>query len=70
MDGNEIKNARLLSGYTQVEVSKATGIAQSTLSWIENNQGDANITQCIKLADFYNISLDELVGREYNKQTK
>ncbi len=70
MDGNEIKNARQLGGYTQVEVSKATGIAQSTLSWIENNQGDGNITQCIKLADFYNISLDELVGREYNKQTK
>ena len=32
MDGNEIKNARQLSGYTQVEVSKATGIAQSTRS--------------------------------------
>ncbi len=28
------------------------------------------IDDCIKLADFYDISLDELVGREYNKQTK
>lgn len=64
MFGNEIKKARKDLGYTQVEVSKATGISQSTLSWIESDQGIANIHQCVKLADFYGISIDELIGRE------
>ena len=64
MYGKEIKNIRKASGFSQVEVSKATGISQSTLSWIESDQGVPNIQQCVKLADFYGISLDELVGRD------
>ena len=67
MYGKEIKNIRKTFGFSQVEVSKATGISQSTLSWIESDQGVPNIQQCIKLADFYGITLDELVGREKNK---
>ena len=64
MYGKEIKNVRKASGFSQVEVSKATGISQSTLSWIESDQGVPNMQQCVKLADFYGITLDELVGRD------
>ena len=64
MFGNEIKNNRIALGYTQMEVAKATGIPQNTISWIEKNKGIANIQQCALLADFYNISIDELIGRE------
>ena len=64
MFGKEIKSIRKAAGFTQVEVSKATGISQSTLSWIESDQGVANIQQCVKLADFYGITLDELIGRD------
>lgn len=63
MYGQEIKNARKIHGYTQNEVSKATGIPQNTLSWIENDNGIENIQQCVLLADFYGITLDELIGR-------
>ncbi len=64
MYGSEIKNIRKTHGFTQKQVEEYTGIPQETLSWIENNKGIANIQQCVLLADLYNISLDELIGRE------
>lgn len=64
MYGKEIKKIRLQNGYTQQELSKAIGIPQNTISWIENDKGIENISQCVQLADFYGISLDELIGRE------
>ncbi len=67
MYGTEIKNIRLQNKFTQKQVEAATGIPQETLSWIENNKGIANIQQCVLLADFYKISLDELIGREFRQ---
>ncbi|MDE6059708.1 MAG: helix-turn-helix transcriptional regulator [Clostridia bacterium] len=64
MYGKEIKNIRLTHGLTQTQVEAATGIPQETLSWIENDKGIANIQQCVLLANLYEISLDELIGRE------
>lgn len=64
MYGKEIKNQRKALNLTQEFVSKATGISQSTISWIESDSGIENIQQCVLLADFYGISLDELIGRE------
>lgn len=64
MYGKEIKYSRTLKGATQIEVSNATGLPQNTISWIECDKGIPNIYQCIALANYYDISLDELVGRE------
>ncbi len=64
MFGNEIKQARLMRGLTQTELAKATGLPQNTISWIENNKGIVNIQQCVLLADYYGISIDELIGRD------
>lgn len=64
--GKEIKNIRLSLGLTQTAVSKATGIPQNTISWIESDKGLPNINQCVLLADFYGVSLDDLIGREDN----
>ena len=63
MYGKEIEKARLLAGYTQKEVSAGTGIPQNTISWIELDKGIENIYQCVQLANFFEISLDELIGR-------
>ena len=68
MYGNEIKRIRVERSLTQTQVSKATGLPQNTISWIESDKGIANIQQCILLADYYDISLDELVGRDYNNK--
>lgn len=64
MYGDEIKNIRKAQGATQLQVSKATGIPQNTISWIELDKGIPNIQQCVQLADYYGVSLDELIGRD------
>ena len=68
MYGKEIKEIRKSFGYTQNEVAKATGIPQNTISWIELDKGIPNLQQCVLLADFYGISLDELIGREVKEK--
>ena len=54
-------------GYTQEQLSKATGIAQPNISAWENNVYAPSMDFCIILADFYGISIDELVGRDFPK---
>ena len=70
MFGKEMKSIRIAQGYTQTEVSKATGLPQPTISWIEKDDGIANIYHCVQRADFYGISLDELIGRDLEKIKK
>lgn len=67
MFGNEIKKVRIEHGLTQSELAKATKLPQATISWIESNKGIANIQQCTILANYYGISIDELIGREIKK---
>ena len=69
MYGKEIKNMRLSFGVTQTQVAKATGLPQNTISWIELDKGIPNIQQCVILADYFGVSIDELIGRDilYNK---
>ena len=70
MYGKDIRQQRESLGYTQTQVAQATGIPQNTISWIESDKGIPNIQQCVLLANFYGITLDELVGREFNKNNK
>lgn len=65
--GKALKYQRELNGYTQSKLAKETGISQQMISYWEANCGLPNIDFCVRLANFYNISLDELVGRENNK---
>ncbi|MGN0181038.1 MAG: helix-turn-helix domain-containing protein [Candidatus Ornithomonoglobus sp.] len=46
----------------QKEVAEATGISKSTLSKIENGFADTSFTNIVKLAQFYNVSVDYLLG--------
>ena len=57
----EIKQHRIDADLSQME------LAQTTISWIERGKGIPNIEQCIILADFYGISIDEFVGHEVKK---
>lgn len=68
MYGKSIKEIRKMHNITQNELAKATGIPQNTISWIEKEKGLPNIQQIVVLADFYGISIDELIGRENIKK--
>lgn len=63
--GNSLKQHRLSKGKTLEEVEKETGISNQNLSRWERNVVLPNIDFCVKLADYYQISLDELVGRDF-----
>lgn len=60
-----IKNAREDKKISVYNVEKHTGIKhQSIYNWEQGKQ-EPTILNCIKLADYYGISLDELVGRDF-----
>lgn len=68
--GEALKYQREINGFSQNALSKATGISQPKLSYYESNKHLPLIDDCITLANFYGISLDELVGREFTEPTK
>lgn len=63
--GDFLKEQRILNKKTLKEVSNATNISYQNLSRWERGEVLPNIEFCVKLADYYNISLDELIGRNY-----
>ena len=66
--GDHLKEIREQLGISQMELSFQTKISQQAISLWERNERIPNIQACIALADYYNISLDELVGRTYIPQ--
>ncbi len=65
--GEELKYHRILRNKTLKQVEADTGISNSNLSRWECGKVLPNIDFCIQLADYYEISLDELVGRDFKK---
>ena len=53
---------------TQQELEKALGISQKTLSNYENEKTEPDITSLIKIADYFDVSLDYLCERQWNNQ--
>lgn len=63
--GKALKYQRELNGKTLLDIERATGISNQNLSRWEQGKVLPNIDFCVKLADFYGISLDELIGRDF-----
>lgn len=63
--GEVLKEHRLSKGKTLLDLEKETGISNANLSRWERGLVLPNIDFCVKLADYYGISLDELVGRDF-----
>lgn len=51
---------------TQEQVSNAIGVARTTYAMYEQGRREMDYELLIKLADFYNVSLDYLFGRTDN----
>ena len=60
----KLKELRMRLALSQREVAANLGISQNALHYYETGRSEPGIDTLIKLADFYNVSLDELVGRE------
>ena len=57
-----LKAHREKANLSQGELSRKTGIVQTNLSRWESNTHVPNIADCVTLARFYKISVDELIG--------
>lgn len=61
-----LKHLRKNKGYTQIAVQMKTGIEQALLSKFENGERVPPTETLIKLADFYNVSIDYILCRTEN----
>ena len=61
---NRLKQLRIKKNIKQQDLAKALNVTKQSVSNWENNKRLPDVNTLIKLADFYNCSLDYLVGRE------
>ena len=65
---NRLKELRKSRGYTQVSLQMQTGIEQALLSKFENGERVPPTETLVRLADFYNVSIDYILCRTENPE--
>lgn len=64
-----IKELRKQQNITQQQLSNYLGITQATLSGWENEKFEIDNNSLMKCADYFNVSVDYLLGRTEEKNT-
>ena len=62
-----IRDLRIDNGYKQKDIAALLGVSQNTYSQYEIGILNYPLDAIIKLADFYNVSIDYLLGRTDEK---
>lgn len=63
--GNNLKMYRQMLNASMEDVAKATGLSTGAYSDLENGKRpNPTLSTLVKLADYFDVSLDELVGRK------
>lgn len=65
---NKLKKARNDTGLTQREVAEELKISKSTIASYETGRTQPDIEMLGTLADFYNVSVDWLLGTKGNNK--
>lgn len=74
--GNRIKELRKINGVTQKDLSSSIGVTQSTIVAIEKGQRRIPLNMLTSIADFFSITVDELIdtnkllNRELTEESK
>ena len=63
MFAERLKTIRKQKGYTQIALQMYTGIEQALLSKFENGERIPPTETLVRLADFYNVSIDYILCR-------
>lgn len=61
---------RKKAGYSQQQVAIAIGTTQQQINKYESGKQDITLARAIELADLYQVTLDELAGRNLTQNTK
>ncbi len=67
MKYENIRSLRIDNGYTQKQIAQQLGVSQNTYSQYEIGVLNYPIEALEKLADFYGVSVDYLLGRTSTK---
>ena len=59
-----LKELRTERGLSSMALGKAIGVSDATIIRWENNQNDIKAEQLVKLAHFFEVSTDYLLGLE------
>jgi transcriptional regulator with XRE-family HTH domain len=62
--GMIIRKLRKARGLTQIQLANKIGATQKVVTSYETNQATPTLENLIKIADVFQISIDELVGRK------
>lgn len=61
--GDKIRDLRIKHNLTQQQLADKFNISQSTVKMIEANERRPGLDLLVKMADFFNVSTDYLLGR-------
>lgn len=64
MLSNRLKNLRTHRNITQSDLAKRIGVARTTYAMYEQGKREPDYETLQKIADFYEVSTDHLLGRE------
>ena len=64
--GEILKKLRILNQKSQKEVAEQINISAPAYFKYENNESKPTIENLKKLADYYNVSVDYLIGRSFS----
>lgn len=64
---DNLKQLRIDKGLGQTELAKTLGFSKGIISLWENGLREPGMFSLIKLAEFFNITIDELVGIDDKK---
>lgn len=65
----KLKEIRIRKDVTQVELAKVIGVSSQTILNWENEIYKPNVDQLIQLADYFNVSIDYLVGHQVSQKS-
>ena len=68
--GERLKALRMSKQIRQVEMAELLGVSDRHYQRIEHNQVNISYLVLITLADFFDVSLDYLVGRSDNPERR
>jgi len=60
----KLKELRLERGLGQIVLAKEIGVSKSVVSFWENGRCEPTLTPLVAMANFFEVSLDVLTGRE------
>lgn len=62
--GERLAELRRQKGLSQAELARLLNLGQSTIAMYEKNRRAPDYHQLVRLADFFGVSVDYLLGRE------